>query len=57
MFGIHTPCKNKHPKGSVKPFLSNIYGGLGTLAYKKNNRAEANRAVHRSKYMGESALS
>ena len=27
-YGINTPCKNKYIKGSVKPFLCNIFMGL-----------------------------
>ena len=57
MYGTNTPCKNKHLKGSVKPFLLDIYAGLVTPYYKNNTRSEANRAGHSMKQRVESAPS
>ena len=35
MYDSHKYFEIKHPKGSVKPFLFNIYEGLVTPTYKK----------------------
>ena len=48
VYGTHKPCKNKYNKGSMKPFLYNIYRGLVTPSYKKT-RIEAKHAGHRRK--------